>query len=219
MKPLIRILGALIAAASLVMVAPPAGAAPSTHSRHRPFIEVHTAHLSPVGHDRGADGGSDVRGQVTFIRVGDRLVVVEFVVGAAPQLPHAQHVHGIALGQCPDASVRDDRGLISTPAAQPFYGMIQASLTTRGDTTPASALAVDRFPTANPFGAYLYVRTLKIGRDIPADVGYDIGKFEVVVHGIDINHDGAYDFSSGPSPLDPTLPFEATIPAACGEVR
>ncbi len=220
MKNMSRALGALVAAAACVaMLAPTAGASPSTQAANRPFIEVHTANLSRVDHDPAADGGSNVGGRVTFVRVGDNLVVLEYVTGAAADLPHAQHVHGVGIGQCPDPSRRDARGLISTPAAIPDYGSIQASLTTRGDTSPASALAVTRFPVSTFFGGFVYIRTLKIGRDIPAEVGYNIEDYEVVVHGIDINHDGAYDFSSGPSPLDPSIPFEATIPAACGQIN
>jgi hypothetical protein len=36
------------------------------------------------------------------------------------------------------------------------------------------------------------------------------------VHGIDTNHNDAYDFSAGKSELDPSLPQEATVPAGCG---
>ena len=38
----------------------------------------------------------------------------------------------------------------------------------------------------------------------------------MVIHGIDYNHNGKYDFSAGKSDLDPSLPAEATDPAACG---
>jgi hypothetical protein len=73
---------------------------------------------------------------------------------------------------------------------------------------------------ANPsLGAYLYARVLRIGTDISAEVGYNIQNYVAVVHGIDINHNGAYDFGAGPSLLDPTLPFEATVPAACGAIN
>lgn len=38
----------------------------------------------------------------------------------------------------------------------------------------------------------------------------------IVIHGIDYNANGAYDFdSAGPSPLEPSVPAEATNPAAC----
>jgi hypothetical protein len=43
--------------------------------------------------------------------------------------------------------------------------------------------------------------------------------FHVVSHGIDTNHNGSYDFSKGPSDLDPSLPQEATVPASCGLIR
>ena len=43
------------------------------------------------------------------------------------------------------------------------------------------------------------------------------GTAVVVVHGIDYNGNGTYDFDSlGASQLDPSLPLEATPPALCG---
>jgi hypothetical protein len=39
------------------------------------------------------------------------------------------------------------------------------------------------------------------------------------VHGIDTNNNDVYDFSAGESDLDPSLPEEATVPAACGLLR
>ena len=41
----------------------------------------------------------------------------------------------------------------------------------------------------------------------------------IVIHGIDLNGDGGYDFENGPSPLTSDLPFEATVPAGCGELE
>ena len=46
------------------------------------------------------------------------------------------------------------------------------------------------------------------------------GEGVVVIHGVDYNGNGAYDFdSAGESDLDPNLPAEATDPAACGVLR
>lgn len=88
-----------------------------------------------------------------------------------------------------------------------------------GDTSSASGLAVDRFPVANGNGMYDYTRKLHIGTEIPARVAKHLDRFHIVVHGIDTNHDGEYDFSKGSSDLDPSLPQEATVPAACGLIR
>ncbi len=217
----IRLLAiAITALASAALVAPSAGATTSTASAEgRPFFELRTARLAPVPHDTAADGGSNASGRVNLVRVGDLVLVLEYVQGVDAALPHAQHIHGVGAGVCPSPDRAGDDGLINTLEAAPDYGSVQVSLTTRGDATPASALAVDRFPVANQLDTLLYARVLKIGRDIPAEVGYDLSEYHIVVHGIDINGNGAYDFDAGVSSLDPSLPLEATIPAACGEIR
>lgn len=126
--------------------------------------------------------------------------------------PHAQHIHGFDEGStCPtgDELDEDGDGFTSTPEAQPAYGPIEVSLTTEGDTSPDSALAVERFPTYESS----YNRTF----DIPADVADNLGNYHIVIHGVDVNDNGEYDMDgAGPSPLDESLPFEATMPAACG---
>ena len=46
------------------------------------------------------------------------------------------------------------------------------------------------------------------------------GEAVVVIHGVDYNDNGTYDFdSAGKSDLDPKLPEEATAPATCGVLR
>ena len=138
--------------------------------------------------------------------------------GLAPELPHAQHIHGMAqaVSECPTLANDDnDDGLVNTVEGLPSYGPIAVSFTTRGDTSPASGLAVSRFPVANEGGALQYTRTFAV----PASVANNLGKFAIVQHGIDLNGNGVYDFeSAGASELDPSLPQEATIPANCGVI-
>lgn len=126
--------------------------------------------------------------------------------------PHAQHVHGFDEGStCPTGNELDEDGdgFTSTPEAGPSYGPIEVSLTTEGDTSPDSALAVERFPTYESS----YTRTFEISPDV-AD---NLGNYHIVVHGNDVNGNGEYDMDgAGASPLDENLPFEATMPAACG---
>jgi hypothetical protein len=89
-------------------------------------------------------------------------------------------------------------------------------LTTTGDTSPDSALAVNRFPVANSVGFMGYNRNIAV----PDSVRKNLGKFAIVQHGVDLNHNGRYDFeSAGASELDPSLPQEATIPANCGVIN
>jgi len=118
--------------------------------------------------------------------------------GLARQLPHAEHIHfgADARHECP--SVFDDKNgdfRLSTIDGLPAYGPIRKSLTTKGDTSPASALAVDRFPTA-PRGAIHYDRSINFNSAAVARA---------------IKH--------GKGDLDPGLPAEATDPALCGVLR
>jgi hypothetical protein len=178
------------------------------------------ANLKPVPHHPAASGHSNMTAKSTLTRQGEYVVVRVRVKGAAPGLVHAQHIHGVALNKCPTMG-RDDNhdGLIDTSEGLPAYGNIRVSLTVSGDTSPASGLAVDRFPVAKSDGSYDYVRKLHIGSEIPRNVANRLDRFHIVVHGIDTNHNGEYDFSKGPSDLDPALPQEATVPAACGLIR
>jgi hypothetical protein len=138
--------------------------------------------------------------------------------GLAAKLPHAQHIHGFkqAVSECPTLAASGHDQLITTAEGLPSYGPIQVSLTTKGDTSPKSALAVDRFPVANAKGSVHYERTFSV----PANVAQGLGKMAIVQHGVDLNDNGRYDFkAAGKSELDPSLPQEATIPATCGVIN
>lgn len=141
--------------------------------------------------------------------------------GLAPGLPHAMHLHGVdgpATDMAcpgPDADADAD-GFVSVPEGAPFYGGILASLTTMGDTTAASALALDRFAVADADGHLEYSRTF---RNDSALANADT--VQVVVHGIDVNGSGTYDLAgAGEAPLVPGsgIPFEATMPVLCGGI-
>jgi hypothetical protein len=169
------------------------------------------AQLSPLN-------GSGASGSATLLRNGNRLATNIHSSGIAPNLPHAQHIHGFAqaVSECPTLAASGRDNLITTAEGQPSYGPIQVSLTTTGDTSLASALAVDRFPVATGAGTLNYSRTLTV----PAGVAQDLGKKAIVQHGVDLNGNGEYDFAAaGKSELDPSLPQEATIPANCGVIN
>ena len=162
--------------------------------------------------------------------------------GLAPDAPHAIHIHygDDARNECPimaappagDAqSTRADGTLrLSTADGLPAYGPIVVSLTTSGDTTPASGLALDRFPTSTG-GTLTYDRSNIEFTDV-AGTGYEgtgtakqiadsirDGEGVLVVHGNDYNDNGIYDFTSaGASELTPdgSLPAEGTDPTLCG---
>lgn len=163
--------------------------------------------------DSGASGAALVSLE------GDKLTVKIEAQGLVPGQPHAQHIHGSTDGhdfRCPDKSAdKDGDGIVTTAEGLPTYGDINISLTTKGDTSKDSGLAVDRMPVADKNGKLTYSRTITVSQDV-ADHLKDL---HVVQHGIDRNNDGKYDFGAGKSELDPKLPQEATAPANCGMVK
>jgi hypothetical protein len=170
------------------------------------------AELNPLNRSGG-------EGHALLEKEGNKKLEVEIdTKDLAPKLPHAQHIHGFkkALSECPTLAASGADNLITTAEGLPSYGPIQVSLTTKGDTSPASALAVDRFPVANAKGSVNYERTLSVSRN----VANNLGEKAIVQHGVDLNGNGRYDFkAAGKSELDPSLPQEATIPANCGVIN
>ncbi len=175
--------------------------------------------LKPIPHKASKDGGSNVRGQVVLEQNGTSVRVKILATGlSGNNLPHAQHIHGaLEKGSvCP--TIKDDKdgnGLIDTVEGVPSYGGVLNSLTTKGDSSADSALAVTRFPVTINDGVLVYNRVIEVSEDVAAN----LEKMHVVLHGIDINNNGKYDFDAGKSSLDPSLPLEATVPAACGGLK
>jgi hypothetical protein len=173
--------------------------------------DMFQADLAPLNNS-GASGTANLALE------GDQLTTDIASEGLAPGLPHAQHIHGLeqAMSECPTI-LNDQNGdnLVNTTEGEPSYGPILTSLTTEGDTSPESALAVDRFPVANEDGTLTYDRTF----GVPTNVADRLEDFAIVQHGVDLNGNGVYDEeAAGPSDLDPSLPQEATIPANCGVI-
>ncbi len=138
--------------------------------------------------------------------------------GVVKGMPHAMHVHfgKDARHECPNVAKDDTNGdfRLTTSEGAPAYGPVRVALTKSGDTSPANVLAVDRFPTA-PKGMIHYDRNIKVGPRLAAAI--ERGRAVVVIHGVDYNGNGEYDFySAGKSDLNPDLPAEATDPAVCG---
>ncbi|RDH77380.1 hypothetical protein DVS77_15740 [Mycolicibacterium moriokaense] len=146
--------------------------------------------------------------------------------GLVPNSPHAQHIHGEQTGRdfvcpLPDADTNGD-GLISVAEGLPSYGPIDIALTTSGDTTPDSGLALDRFPTADATGHLVYDRTLSPG-ELPDGVIAQLANLTVVQHGIDVDGNGRYNLDTriGESTFAQSkglqgVPAEAVFPANCG---
>jgi len=168
--------------------------------------------------DSGAYGVARLRLQ------GDQLRIKIRAHGLAPNLVHAQHIHGVGNNECPapdsmpSQHIREDgtvQNFLSTTDGAPSYGPIVSSLTTDGDTSPAAGLTIELMPVADAKGRIRYDRTITL----PAEVAADITAFQIVQHGVDFNGSGDYDFdAAGASDLNPDFPQEATAPAACGTI-
>ena len=139
--------------------------------------------------------------------------------GVSPSLAHAQHIHIGGKNSCPDNSADKDKdGLINTTEGEPFYGPIEVSLTTSGDASKDSGVAVDRMPVAKADGTITYERTFPLPAGVTAEM---ISKGVIVTHGISelfddkAKYDGA---KKSDIPKTESLPLEATIPATCGKL-
>ena len=190
-----------------------------------------TADLRPLN-------GSKATGTASAVVRNQKILHVEtHAAGLTPDAPHAQHIHfgAQARHECPTLAMDDSNGdgRLNTAEGTPAYGPIVVSLTTTGDTSPASSLAVSRFPLA--IGGVLNYSRDNIDFTDVAGTGYSggtgtakeiadavrEGKGVVVIHGIDYDGNGKYSFSQpqGASELDPSLPAEATDPVSCGVLK
>jgi hypothetical protein len=103
------------------------------------------------------------------------------------------------------------------------YGTIFLALTTSGDGSPESGLALDRMPVADSSGNITYKRTFAADQ-VPDELLTNLSHVHVVQHGIDANNNGRYDLQGlGESTFAANLgvsdvPEEATNPATCGVV-
>lgn len=158
---------------------------------------------------------SGVEGSAEAIVSGRRVVVDVDARKLIPGLPHAQHIHfgAKARNECPTAADAGRDAQLTTVDGLPAYGPVRISLTTRGNTGAKSALAVTRFPDA-PKGTVSYNRQVRTSKNVARAIRRGEGVY--VIHGVDYNGNGTYDFrGNGKSDLDPSLPAEATDPAAC----
>jgi hypothetical protein len=202
---------AVPAAAALLLAVPGTAFADET---------VHVR-LSQLNHS-GASGTATL----TTMDDGDLRVSIRSH-GLVPNSPHAQHLHGSTAGMdfhCPDPSADTDHdGYITTEEGFPQYGDIFISLTTKGDTSKASGLALDRMPKADARGDLSYDRTIPAA-DLPDGTIAHLKDLHIVEHGIDADHNGGYDLRAlGESTLAESaglkgIPEEATDPALCGMI-
>lgn len=162
---------------------------------------------------------SGASGTVTLQLDGNTATIKENVSGLAPTFmnapfPHVQHIHGLALGQCPAPSAdTNGDGVVSTKEGGPAYGMIQTTLSLTGDSSPAAATDVKAAPSGSSF---TYNRTITLSAEsVKAIKG---GTAVVVVHGIDPSK-LSKQAQGEKSSVAPSLPLAATAPALCGALK
>jgi CHRD domain len=196
--------------AALLALAGPASAADGTV-----MADLGPVPVNPVG---------DATGQAMVEISGTTMSFTLAAQGLLAGAPHAAHIHfgDMARHMCPvdsdnnaaalDAETMPESHFTTTEGA-PAYGDIVVSLTTTGDTSPDSGLAVDRFGTGEDIE---YSQgDIQVSEDVAAAIL--AGEGVVVVHGVDYDEDGAFSPGDrGASDLDPALPGEATDPAICG---
>jgi hypothetical protein len=162
--------------------------------------------------------GSGASGTTYVSVTGNQVTVIIKSSGLSAKLPHAQHIHIGGTHMCPTlAADANHDGLISTSEGMDSYGDALIGLTTTGDVSVNSELAVSRYPIATNDGMVTYERTFTLPDGVsPADVANGV----VVQHGDSslFNDPTMYDGSAKDVATDPTLPLEATIPADCGKL-
>ena len=204
-----------LAAPVLGFAAVLAFAGPASAAEGTVMADLAATPINPVG---------NASGQAMATVNGTTLSFELAAQGLMAGVPHAAHIHfgADARQMCPTAADNNAAALqgeshpeehFTTTEGAPAYGPIVVSLTTGGDASPDSGLAVDRFATG---AAIDYSRgDVQVSPEV-AQAVVD-GKGVVVVHGLD--HDGDGTFSAGErgvSDLDASLPGEATDPALCG---
>lgn len=163
---------------------------------------------------------SGTSGTATVRVEGDKATVTVNTTGASANLAHATHIRTGGTGSCPANPTGTNKdgepNTISTKEAEKSFGTIAVSLTTSGDVAPGSALAVDRMPKADANGRVSYTRTFTLPKGVTAS---SMSNAVVVQHGIaKLTGDKTKYDGSKKSDLNPDLPAEATLPAACGKL-
>jgi hypothetical protein len=207
-RPLSRLLLVAAAVAATLTIAGPAHAAQS--------VEVKLQDVNSTG----AAGTATL----TVTGSGDLIVQISST-GLAANLPHLQHLHGSVNGMdyhCPDKATDTNRdGYVSLDEGMPMYGGIFLSLTTTGDTSWTSGLAINRMPVADAHGNLSYERTIPAA-DLPPGTVAHLEDLHLVQHGVDANRNGRYDLAGlGESTFAtslgvPNIPAEETDPVTCG---
>jgi serine/threonine-protein kinase len=157
-------------------------------------------------------------GNVTVALTGNTAKVHLTTNGLLDAARHLLHIHAGALGRCaPGSAAREHNGFqsIATLDGARYWGHVMTSLTETGSTSEKSFLDFKRFPGV---GKINYTRTIRLDPVDAATIRQG-GSAVVVVHGIDYNDNGTYDYSAlDRSDLDRRYSGESTAPALCGQL-
>ncbi|HEY3190090.1 MAG TPA: hypothetical protein VGJ70_21540, partial [Solirubrobacteraceae bacterium] len=169
-----------------------------------------TSDLGPVPYSKVQGTGEAV------VQLDGDIATVSVKANGLLNAQHAMHFHAGTRGVCPPPRAARDHGghlAIATSDGVPWYGPPVTALTTSGDTSPKkSLLAFTRFPSA---GRIDYHRRFPLRPVVASYIRHK--NAVVIVHGIDYNHNGIYDFSAlDRSELKRSLAAETTAPALCG---
>jgi serine/threonine protein kinase len=169
-----------------------------------------TSDLAPVPYSKVQGVGEAV------VQLDGDVATVSVNTNGLLNAPHAMHFHAGTRGECPPPAAAHNHGghlAIATSDGVPWYGPPVTALTTSGDTTPKkSLLAFTRFPSG---GRIDYQRKFPLRPVVASYIRHK--NAVVIVHGIDYNRNGIYDFSAlDHSELKRSLPAETTAPALCG---
>jgi hypothetical protein len=188
--------GAVALAPSASAQAPAASATPASTSSD--FISM----LAPISPDAVAGSG-----ELWVTLNGNSAKFTLQVSGLLANSAHAADIY-LGQGQCPAVAASSGGAgqSVSPVDPTPLLGTVSASLTTTGDTSASSALALTRFPAE---GAYTYSRTFDVDPAVTTALRNGTALF--VIHGVDGNDNGKYDETVGGA-----VSSEASHPALCG---
>ena len=201
MKRSLRLMLPIAAVAATTAFAMPAAQADSG--------TTYGATLNPLNHATGS-------GMLTLTLNGSSATVNEHWSGLASTFsgapyPHVQHIHVGAKGVCPGMSAdKNGDGVVSTTEGAPFYGGIGATLSVKGDSSPAAGTNIKIAPSG---ASTDYSRTITLSKATVASI--KSGTAVIVVHGLDPST-LSKKAQGEKSDLVPSLPLAATSPALCG---
>lgn len=196
------------------------GAAVMATTAFSPAVSAQAANTSGVSYQVNftQQNKSGASGTATVTVSGNNILVTVRGNGFSPNIAHPTHLHIGGQATCPSPAADTNKdGYVDVKEAEPFTGPMKVTLSTSGDTSASSGLAIDRAPKADSKGALSYNRTFALPSGVtPAS----LAKSTIDIHGItSLFGDKAKYDGDKKSELDSKIAFETTVPAACGQLN